>query len=478
MSSKKKKNIFRTVKFKISLWYAALFAIASAIVFIAVYCALYVSIIKKVDHDLLAFAREIEYDALDENEGNENEGINGNIHSLNDEFSGEAYSEGSSRIFFILLSPDAKILASSDLKSWPEIKANAGMFAKFIGSSQYRTLSMPKRDHDRNVRVLSRPLFGKNTLLIGINMVREEQLLKIYSSVFISVFAAMLALGSVAGWFIARRAMSGVKRVSEAAISIEQGDFSRRVPSGKEGEEIEALVVAFNDMIGKIQTLIFELKEVSDNIAHDLRTPLTRIRGLLEVTFESDPSLEDYREMAGETVEECDRLIEMINTMLEITQTDSGVLALSETEVDINELLQKAHNLFLPLAEDKNIDFQLKLPQLPLTVKGDILRLQRVISNLLDNAIKYTPENGKILLAAYASENKIIISVKDTGCGVMESEKEHIFERFYRCDSSRSQPGNGLGLSLARAIVKAHKGSISIESSPGKGSEFKISLPF
>lgn len=426
---------------------------------------------KRTDEELSAYFKEFEHSIK------WNTSKNNSIEFIEDEFINEANDEGANRVLFILVSPQGEILASSDLKAWKGITKKPKILLKFVNKEIYNTLYFSTERGD-DVRIYSKPFDGTNTLIIGKSLTKEQLLLEIYCVVFISVFGFLLILGSVFGWLIARHAMSGVNRVTETAIAIENGDFTRKVPIGREGEEIKHLVIAFNSMIEKIQSLIFELKEVSDNIAHDLRTPLTRIRGLLDVTINSNPCSEDYQEMAEGIAEECDRLVQIINTMLEITQTDSGVLAMPKHNVDIIGIVKKAYDLFLPLAEDKSIDFQFSVPAQQIILNCDELRLQRVISNILDNAIKYNQSNGKIFLSVHQEANNIIIIVKDTGCGISEGDQRHIFERFYRCDSSRSKPGNGLGLSLAKSIIKAHNGSITVESSLNSGSEFRIILPY
>ena len=395
---------------------------------------------------------------------------------LEDEFYAEAYSEGLNRIYFLLLSPRGEILAKSDTSYWPELKdASHRPLPKLKDGFQFKTERI--RKHRRDARILDKVLFDGNILEVGQSMLEEEKVLNSYLSISLSVLGGIVILGSIAGWLIARKFMAGVERVRSAVESIGQGDFSQRVSPGGEGEEIDSLVFAFNEMIARTQKLIMEQKSVSDNIAHDLRTPLTRIRGAIEVAMAGNPDAEELKELSCGVVEDCDRLLLVINTMLEITQTESGLLAIDRREFDIKELIAMAHELFLPLAEEKSIDFKAELPKGDIKVRGDKLRLQRVVSNLLDNAIKYTPAHGSVSISVGGNAKDAWIAIKDSGCGIPKSEQTRIFERFYRCDSSRSQPGNGLGLSLVQAIVKAHSGTIAMESVPGKGSLFKMVIP-
>jgi heavy metal sensor kinase len=275
---------------------------------------------------------------------------------------------------------------------------------------------------------------------------------------------------------MARRAVSGVEAITRTAQKISGGTLDERVPVKARGDEIDQLATTFNQMLDRIQALLTEIKEISDNIAHDLRSPITRIRGIAEVTLTTGKSLNDYENMAASTIEECDRLLHMINTMLMISKTESGVDQLSPEEMDLAALVQEACELFKPTAEDKGISLSFDIPK-PIHYMGDIQMIQRMISNLLDNAIKYTPSGGSVTVFMNEKDTQLAVSIKDTGCGISPKDLPHIFERFYRCDQSRSQSGIGLGLSLARAIARAHGGDITAESIVNQGSTFTVTLP-
>jgi len=198
---------------------------------------------------------------------------------------------------------------------------------------------------------------------------------------------------------------------------------------------------------------------------------------MAEVTLTTGKEIGEYEAMAAGTVEECDRLIGMINTMLMITKAESGLHRLDEQEVDLTRLVRDACELLEPVAEDKGLSLACETPEaFPLV--GDPPMIQRILANLLDNAIKYTPSGGAVKVSLSEKDGReALVTVHDTGIGIPADDLPHIFERFYRCDHSRSQPGTGLGLSLARALANAHQGDITVTSTSGQGSTFTLTLP-
>lgn len=268
----------------------------------------------------------------------------------------------------------------------------------------------------------------------------------------------------------------GVEEVTQTAIQVSGGKFDKRVKVTGHGEEIDRLATTFNNMLEKLQDLIKGIKEINDNIAHDLRSPVTRIRGIAETTLMTAKPDPEYEAMAGSIIEECDGLLTMINTMLDISEAEAGVSKLNISDVDLSEIISEACELFQPIAEDKNIAIINKMADNVL-IFADKGKIQRLVANLLDNALKYTPEKGTVIFSLEHNLKEVSVSIKDTGIGISEEDLPKIFNRFYRCDQSRSLQGVGLGLSLAKAIAQAHHGAISVSSTVKKGSIFTFTLP-
>ena len=229
-------------------------------------------------------------------------------------------------------------------------------------------------------------------------------------------------------------------------------------------------------MLDRIQTLIRGMQEVTDSLAHDIRSPLARIRSSAEMLLVSEGVTAEQGALAAAVVEDCDRLIEMADVTLDIVEAESGATRLNLGELDLGALAREACDLFGTLAEDKGIALVGERLE-GRVVRGDRHRLQRVVANLLDNAIKYTPVGGRIDLSLTGVGDCVRLEIADSGLGIAPDEQPRVFERFYRCDASRSDRGGGLGLSLALAFARAHGGTIELVSEPGRGSAFTLVLP-
>jgi len=385
-------------------------------------------------------------------------------------------SSGVDRMFMRVLSPKGEELISTNMSSWKNVSISTAALNRLAtnGGQVFETVEIPEEPH--KVRVLYGIIGPGKIVQIGKSLEDDERFVEASHERFLIIVTALMIFGGLIGWFMARRALSGIEEVTRTAAEISEGEIGKRVPLKSRGAEVDRLAITFNDMLDRIHGLICGMREMADNIAHDLKSPITRIRGIAEMTVTSSESIDEYENMATNTIEECDRLLEMIETMLDISELEAGAGDLVREEVDLARLVKDACELFQPLVEDKDQTVVTELPG-SCPVYGDIQRLQRMVANLLDNAIKYTPSTGTITVSIHCNQGQAILSINDNGLGISEDDLSNIFERFYRCDPSRSETGAGLGLSLVMAIARSHGGDVAVNSYPGKGSTFTVSLP-
>ena len=466
MFSGKILRLHSTLAFRLTLWYAGIFTVFSGIAFLLFYTLITSVLQERIDQELRGQAQR--FSALL---------AAGGVEAVNNGAVIDAQEAGVKKVFFRFLNLNGTAFSSSNMSYWKDIPVN-GAAIEQLGRGEgavFETIAVPNRPD--KVRILYALLSPLIVAQVGQAMESQSRLVEAFEPIFIITMTLLIVVAAGVGWFMAKRAVSGVEAVTRTARSISAGSLQERVPVKPTGDEIDQLATTFNQMLDRIQILLTEIKEMNDNIAHDLRSPVARIRGLAEVTLTTGKSPGDFEAMAASTIEECDRLLDMINTMLVISKTEAGVEKFSHEEVDISALVHKACEIFEPMADDKKValDYQGREKTL---LFGDARMLQRMLSNILDNAVKYTPSGGKVEISLSESEkHDVIISIRDTGVGISATDLPHVFERFYRCDRSRSQPGTGLGLSLARAIARAHGGDIVVTSALNQGSAFTITLP-
>jgi heavy metal sensor kinase len=465
MFLKKINSIRHTLAFRLTLWYAGIFMLTSCVAFLFFYFLITSVIRDRTDQDLLGEARTLS--SILKVQG---------MQAVKRQIIFEAQAAGEKKIFFRLLSFTGEEFSSSNMSYWRDIGVRKAAVEQLISENRpvFTTVKLPERKH--NIRVLY-TIIGRNIILqLGQSMENYTRFIEIFRKIFVSTMASLFVVAAIIGWFMARRALAGVEAVTRTARQISEGSLKQRVPVKKYQDEIDQLAITFNQMLDRIQTLVTGIREMSDNIAHDLKSPITRIRGISEVTLTTGASDKEYETMAASTIEECDRLLDMINTMLVISKTEAGVNKLDTQEMDITAMVRDACELFQSPAEDKDVRLVCDLPD-NFSISGDTRLIQRMIANLLDNSIKYTPTGGSIEMTVNTVDDAAAITVKDTGIGISEKDMPRIFERFYRCDPSRSEAGIGLGLSFARAIARAHGGDITVASQPDQGSTFTIILP-
>jgi signal transduction histidine kinase len=291
------------------------------------------------------------------------------------------------------------------------------------------------------------------------------------------VMLVALALGIAGGAWLTRRTLSPIRTLIVAVRGvIATGRMEERVPEPKAHDELGELTHLFNVMLEKNRALINGMREALDNVAHDLRTPLARFRSTAETALEGPENVAVYRDALLDSMEESERLLTMLNTLMDISEAETGLMRLNRQFFPLAPLVAEIVELFELVAEDKAITQTSEVPT-ELICFGDRNRLRQVLANLLDNALKYTPSGGKVKISAHSEVDGVVIVCQDSGIGISEEDAPKIWDRLYRADKSRSQRGLGLGLSLVRAFVNAHGGRAEVQSTPGQGSNFIVYLP-
>jgi len=464
MSLKIIKSLGGSLLFRLTLLYTLAFTLLAILSFAVFYYRIYSVTMERTDEELLG---EINYYSQFLAESG--------LAGLQKRLIQETDAEDPEEEFYRLINFNGEVLTTSDMSAWGSVDwADVIVELKTTEINHiFQTVTLA--EDDGTARVIS-AVIGQDTILqIGESLEEADEYLGIFLNLFSILTGVLIIASAFIGWYLAKRALTDMADVTRTAEDISRGEYDRRVEVKGQFKEIDRLGMTFNHMLDRIQILLRSMKEINDNIAHDLRSPLARIRGIAEMTLTDDKSMSDYKEMAINTIEECDSLIEMINTMLDITEAEAGVNGAKVTEFDLVVLITDACELFRPVADEKKLDLAVNLPE-SMLFWGDIKKMQRIVTNILENAIKYTPEQGRVTVSAMAQNGQVQIVVKDSGIGISEKDLPHIFERFYRCDRSRTQGGVGLGLSLAKAFVKSMNGKIEVSSTMSMGSIFTVSF--
>jgi len=405
--------------------------------------------------------------------------------TVNTEISGlrEQYAEGGIRRLVILVDLRSRRPGSSlylvTTATGEGLAGNVGSLEPGVLDhpgwleTNYRRLEAPEgSEHRALVHVVQLP--GGFRLLVGRDLEERERLFGIIANAGQWSLALVVVLGLIGGFFVSRRVLSRIDAMTETAQTIMAGDLAGRLPVAGTGDELDRLAEHLNAMLERIEALMRGLKEVSDNIAHDLKTPLTRLRNRCEQVLRGPAADSDYRAALESTIAESDELIRTFDALLMIARAESGQARDNMTEFDAAAIARDVGELYEPLADEKGLALKVEAPAAA-PVRGNRELVSQALANLVDNAIKYATPNGQangapaeIMVRAGNEGERITLSVADRGPGIPEADRGRVVERFVRLEHSRSEPGSGLGLSLASAVARLHGGELRFEDNhPG-----------
>jgi signal transduction histidine kinase len=338
-------------------------------------------------------------------------------------------------------------------------------------------LSNPEGWDASKLEIASAELPDGTLVQVGKSTEAREDLLSRFRATLGFVTLLIVVIALTGGWLATQSALFPIRRLSQAVQRIiRTGRTDARVPPEGTGDALDELTSLFNAMLDKIEGLVNAMRGALDNVSHDLRTPLTRLRGTAELALASPADVDRYREALADCVEETDRVLVMLDTLMDISEAESGTMQLQRETVAVADVVARAVDLYREVADAKGVTLA-AAPSEDVAVVADRTRLEQVAANLIDNAVKYTPPGGRVDVEVGRTGGAAIMRVRDTGPGIPADELPRIFERLFRGDQSRAERGLGLGLSLVKAIVEAHRGTVTVETEPGKGSVFVVSLP-
>ncbi|HUT83487.1 MAG TPA: heavy metal sensor histidine kinase [Thermodesulfobacteriota bacterium] len=471
MSSKQKIKVSRRLDVRLTLRYSCAFLITTFIICAFLYYRIRHNLLKDIDRVLFDEGREITASLLRSGKPN------------NEEMT-ELVRENTSRKFyplhFRIMDTAGNVQFVSREKAFRSITAEKELWKQMTTKKGItKTVYRLRRKYPK--RVYTFPVYQDNRLSYVVQITTTLKLmnksLKNFRFNIIQAFPLALLLGALGGWLLARGSLKPIGEVTRTTRRITASNLTERIAVNHTGDELDELIITINDMISRIEDAFKRIAQFTADASHELRTPLCSLKGEIEVILSQERDREEYKKTLIDCAERLEELVKLLNGLLFLARADGGAV-INMAPLSLDELLTNLSEFFDPLAKQKGITLSLDSVE-KARVIGDKTLLQQLFTNLIDNAIKYTPEGGRISIGMHADREMVEVFVKDTGIGIPEDDLTYIFKRFYRVDHSRSREagGSGLGLSICHFIVEAHHGRIKVESEVNQGSTFTVYLP-
>ena len=463
---------FRSIRARITIWYTSLLTVTLLIVGGAAFGLLSYSLSHETDNALHSVASAL----IERDLGGSATRLSSEIDQAFRRFFGFSPWDQ----YFQMRDPSGNRDELRSLPSTRQLPLSRQALANALqGLSSFETV---EGLGEHPVRVLTMPVMESsrvtNIIQVGMSLKSIDETRLRFLLIMAGVLPLGLILAASGGWLVANRALKPVGRMTAAARRIDAEDLSQRVHETGTGDELDNLAKTLNQMLNRLDAAFSQIRRFSADASHELQTPLTILKGEIELVLRSARTQEEYRVTLESALEEVDRIARLVEGLLLLARAEVGILRMDRKEVDLVQVLEEVYLRLKPLADSHSIGFRLGSIE-PLCVQGDSERLQSMTINLVDNAIKYTGAGGSVTLELQREGRWASILVSDTGIGIPIEEQEQIFQAFYRASEVRSQVerGTGLGLAIAQSIAVAHGGTISVESSPGQGSTFKALIP-
>lgn len=453
----------KTLGFKVSAWYSTFYIISSFFLFGITYYFISVTLTNQ-DHEEI-FLELSEIASVYENNG---------IKAVENFISQSDNLSRTKPLFIRIADDENKTIQIFNKKFWGNF--NISFIENFLLDNSKKWLQIDDFDRKYVLDVTSTQLSNGQWIQVGMSSEGRVKILNNLSKIFIVIMILLFVIGLIGGIFLSYLTLRPIRNVIESVQSIEVGKMAKKLPRPMTGDELDELTELFNHMIENINRLILNMKNSLDNVAHDLRTPLTRLRNLAEMALLENSQKDTQINALQTCLEESDQILKILDTIMDISEAESGSMNIDLKVENISKLSERIIDMYQIVADEKKVKINSSIPD-RLELMIDATRIGQVIANVFDNAIKFTPAEGTIDFAIFPDNNKIKIVIKDTGIGIPKEDLPKIWNRLYRGDQSRTSKGFGLGLSIAKGIVEAHHGKIELDSEPNKGTTFTIALP-